>query len=50
MTEYKLELLPHSDFSKCFSEALEGFTVPAPPTVPYFNHFTFSTAPEDGLN
>jgi hypothetical protein len=47
-TEYQLELRPQSEFSKCFSDALEGFSVPAPPTVPYFNHFTFSAAPEEG--
>ena len=49
-TEYQLELRPLSDFSKCFSEALEGFSVPAPPTVPYFNHFTFSAVPDEGSN
>ena len=49
-TEYQLELKPVSEFSKCFSDALEGFSVPAPPTVPYFNHFTFSAAPDEGSN
>jgi hypothetical protein len=48
MTEYTLELRPDSAFSRCFSEALEGLPVPAPPTAPYFNHFTFSATPEGG--
>ena len=44
-TKYRLVLEPKSGFSVCLSKALEGQKVPAPPSVPYFNHFTVSTQP-----
>ena len=42
-TKYRLVLKPESGFSVCLSKALEGRKVPAPPSVPYLNHFAFST-------
>ena len=47
-TAYQVELQPASSFSDCVASALEGFLVPPPPTIPYFNHFTFTVVPEDG--
>ena len=44
-TQYQVVLEPGSAFSACLANALEGFTVPEPPSVPYFNSFAFSTAP-----
>jgi hypothetical protein len=49
-TEYQVELRPRGSFSECVSGALEGFRLPRPPTVPYFNHFTFTVVPDDGAN
>lgn len=42
---YRVVLQPRSQFSDCLANALEGFSVPPPPSVPYFNSFTFSVAP-----
>lgn len=44
-TEYRLVLEPRNGFSKCLEAALKGFAVPKPPSVPYFNSFSFATAP-----
>jgi len=44
-TEYQIVLEPKSDFSICLAKALEHHTVPAPPSVPYLNPFTFTFKP-----
>ena len=40
---YKVVLEPQSDFSACLAKSLEGFDVPEPPKIPYFNKFSFAT-------
>jgi hypothetical protein len=45
-TEYEVVLAPGSAFATCLASALEGRAVPAPPSVPYLNPFTFSFDPE----
>ncbi len=40
---YTVVLEPRSPFSECLAQALEGHEVPAPPKMPYFNSFKFST-------
>lgn len=47
---YQVVLQPHSEFSDCLAGALEGFAVPPPPSIPYFNSFTFSMDPGSGSN
>lgn len=49
-TAYQVVLQPSSEFADCLASALEGFAVPPPPSVPYFNSFTFSAEPDDGSN
>ena len=39
---YQVILQPDSDFSRCLAKALSGHAVPAPPSLPWFNHFSFS--------
>jgi len=39
---YTVMLAPAGPFAACLSKALEGQPLPAPPGVPYFNHFTFT--------
>lgn len=46
---YRVVLAPASPFATCLGAALEGQSLPAPPSLPWFNHFTFRyTAPADG--
>ena len=40
-TRYTLVLAPASPFAACLAKAFEGHAVPAPPKLPWFNHFTF---------
>ena len=40
--DYELVLRPDTRFARCLSAAMQGHAVPAPPRVPYVNHFTFS--------
>lgn len=42
-SRYELVLEPRTPFAACLATALEGHAVPAPPRLPYFNHFTFRT-------
>ena len=42
-TDYRLVLAPQSPFADCLARALQGRAVPAPPSLPWFNHFTFRT-------
>lgn len=44
-TEYKVVLEPSSDFSTCLARAFEGFPLPEPPAIPYFNPLSFSNQP-----
>lgn len=48
-TAYRVVLAPASPFTACLAKALEGRALPAPPSLPWFNHFTFRyTAPAAG--
>lgn len=48
-TDYTVVLAPAGPFASCLGKALEGQALPAPPSLPWFNHFTFSyTAPAAG--
>jgi hypothetical protein len=40
---YKVVLAPADPFSACLVAALEGWSLPAPPSLPWFNHFTLVT-------
>lgn len=40
---YRLVLAPKSPFSDCLAKAIEGRVVPAPPSLPYVNPFSFTT-------
>lgn len=40
-TRYTLVLAPAGPFATCLGKAFEGHAVPAPPKLPWFNHFTF---------
>jgi hypothetical protein len=40
-TRYTLVLVPAGRFATCLGKAFEGHAVPAPPKLPWFNHFTF---------
>ena len=42
---YRMVLRPDGGFARCFAQALEGRTVPAPPSRPYVNPFAFSNHP-----
>lgn len=42
--DFRVVLRPTTGFSTCLASALEGHAAPAPPSVPYFNPFTFQTA------
>ena len=39
---YRLVLAPKSPFSDCLANAIEGRVVPAPPSLPYVNPFSFT--------
>lgn len=41
-TAYTVVLAPAGPFASCLGKALEGQALPAPPSLPWFNHFTFS--------
>ena len=43
--KYQVVLEPQNDFSACLANALEGHNLPEPPSIPYFNSFSFSTVP-----
>ena len=48
-TAYTVVLAPAGPFATCLGQALEGQALPAPPGLPWFNHFTFRyTAPAGG--
>lgn len=44
-TQYRLVLEPKGPFADCLTNALEGRAVPAPPSVPYLNPFSFTHNP-----
>jgi hypothetical protein len=39
---YQVVLRPKSAFSACMEAALEGYPLPAPPALPWYNVFTFT--------
>ena len=39
-TQYTVTLMPAGPFATCLGKALAGRTLPAPPSLPWFNHFT----------
>lgn len=39
---YRLVLAPKGPFSDCLAKAIEGRVVPAPPSLPYVNPFSFT--------
>ena len=46
---YTVALAPSGPFATCLTQALEGQVLPAPPTLPWFNHFTLqNTDPAAG--
>lgn len=41
-SEYRVVLRPASDYATCLEKALSGHGVPAPPKLPWLNHFTLA--------
>ena len=39
--QYSVVLAPAGPFAVCLAKALSGHPLPAPPRLPWFNHFTF---------
>ena len=39
-SSYTVTLVPAGPFATCLVKALEGRAMPAPPSLPWFNHFT----------
>lgn len=47
--QYTVVLAPKGPFANCLTKALEGLSLPAPPRLPWFNHFTYAfQAPKAG--
>ncbi|MFY2762496.1 hypothetical protein [Arenimonas sp. MALMAid1274] len=42
---YRVVLRPASPYAGCLEKALSGHDVPAPPQLPWYNHFLFATDP-----